>query len=190
MKSMLHPRMRSRLRRGLTAAAAVAFALASLGVSWTAAPRKDRSVAFPCMDRACGCHDAASCKKQCCCFSDDEKLAWAASRGVDPSPFVSQTAAHRRSRSCCDVRQAKPSRSASCATDCHAERRDSLRIVSIAAVRHCHGLAQLWSILGAALPAAGAARYEFDWESAGTVAQRTPEPIRRQTSPPTPPPRG
>jgi hypothetical protein len=189
---MIHPRMRSRLRRALTAVAVVAFALASLGVSWTAAPRKDRSVPFPCMDRACGCHDAASCKKHCCCFSDAEKLAWAASYRVDPAPFVSSTARpstpRPQHRSCCDARQPGPSLSASFRA---ARRPDgALRVVSIAAQRQCQGLAQLWSVLAAALPSVGATRYEFDWVCTGLVALRSPTPIQWGISPPTPPPRG
>jgi hypothetical protein len=173
-------------------AAVVVFALASLGVSWTAAPRKDRSVPFPCMDRACGCHDAARCKKHCCCFSDAEKLAWAARYGVDPAPFVSEMAClstpPRQQRSCCDVRQRRADTVSSAGRSPDSSR--ALRLVSIAAERQCQGLSQLWSVLAAALPSVGTTRYEFDWVCMGMVAQRTPSPIRGQDSPPIPPPRG
>ena len=190
MKSMVHPRLRSRVHRGQTAVAAIAIALASLGVSWTAAHRKDRSVPFPCMDRACSCHNAAACKKHCCCFSDSEKLDWAANRGIDPVPFVSEMAGLPTRRPCCDARRREPSRSVSFAAGRHSDGRDSPRLVSIAAERQCHGLAQLWSVLAAALPSAPACRYRFDGMCTGILAQRTPLPIRRCLSPPTPPPRG
>jgi hypothetical protein len=218
---MFHPRMRSFLRRGLAAAAMIGFALASLGVSWTVAPRKDRSVPFPCMDRGCGCHDAAGCKKHCCCFSDTEKLAWAATHGVDPAPFVSETAvsetavlptARRQHRSCCErdgqcplpfretARVSAVGRNALVRATLaptlsrrereRKEAHETLHLVSISAQRQCHGLAQLWSILAAALPPVRTSPYEFDWVCAGMVAEHTASPIRRQISPPTPPPRG
>lgn len=38
---------------------------------------KDRSLPFPCQDRPCGCMSAAQCWRKCCCFTDQEKLAWA-----------------------------------------------------------------------------------------------------------------
>jgi hypothetical protein len=76
------------LRGGLLAAAGLAFLVAAVGVPLPAGGKKDRSIPFPCMDRTCGCHDAAGCKAHCCCFSGEEKLAWAAAHDVDPSPFV------------------------------------------------------------------------------------------------------
>lgn len=45
---------------------------------------KDQTQAFPCQDRACGCRTAEDCWTNCCCFSDKEKLAWAAENGVQP----------------------------------------------------------------------------------------------------------
>jgi hypothetical protein len=76
------------LRGGLLAAAGLAFFVAAVGVPLPTGGKKDRSIPFPCMDRTCGCHDAAGCKAHCCCFSGEEKLAWAAAHDVDPAPFV------------------------------------------------------------------------------------------------------
>ena len=80
------------LRGGLLSAASLSFVIGAVGVPLPVGPVKDRSVAFPCMDRSCGCHDAADCKKHCCCFSSEEKLAWSAEHGVDPTPFVDDEA--------------------------------------------------------------------------------------------------
>ena len=52
---------------------------------------KDLSLPFPCQNRPCGCRSAAQCKKKCCCFTDEQKLAWAIRNGVDPSEVVAST---------------------------------------------------------------------------------------------------
>jgi hypothetical protein len=83
------------LRNGLMAAAGLAFFVATVGVPLPVGRTKDRSIPFPCMDRTCGCHDAAGCKAHCCCFSSEEKLAWAAEHRVDPTPFVDDAALKR-----------------------------------------------------------------------------------------------
>lgn len=79
-------------RRGVVVAAALAYWAIAVGVPLPVTaikPSKDTSVAFPCMHRACGCQSAAGCKEHCCCFTDEQKLAWAAEHQVDPAPFVS-----------------------------------------------------------------------------------------------------
>jgi len=45
---------------------------------------KDYSVPYPCQDRACGCQSADECWQSCCCFNDDEKIAWANANGIQP----------------------------------------------------------------------------------------------------------
>jgi len=49
---------------------------------------KDRSIPFPCQDRPCGCGSAEECWRQCCCYSNAQKLAWAKANGVTPPDFV------------------------------------------------------------------------------------------------------
>lgn len=65
---------------------------------------KDQSQPFPCQQRACGCMDAASCWKSCCCHTNREKLAWAKQHGVTPPAFVVAAAAQEggsTAKSCC-----------------------------------------------------------------------------------------
>ena len=65
---------------------------------------KDRSRPFPCQDRPCGCRSAEHCKKKCCCFSAEQKLAWAKRYGIDPSEVVAQARAAEpvaKRKSCC-----------------------------------------------------------------------------------------
>ena len=46
---------------------------------------KDRSRAFPCMDRPCGCATAEQCFTSCCCNTPAETLAWATAHRVEPA---------------------------------------------------------------------------------------------------------
>ena len=82
---------------------------------------KDRSRPFPCQDRPCGCRSAEQCKKKCCCFTAEQKLAWAKRNGIDPSEVVASAPACKPDtlttrKVCCSSRQlaksetTKPSR--------------------------------------------------------------------------------
>src|SRR5262249_39494911 len=76
------------LRRLAVLAALAAYLAAAPAVPVPAPRAKARIQPFPCMDRACGCMNAAQCWKGCCCFSDADKLAWAAAHHVEPPAFV------------------------------------------------------------------------------------------------------
>lgn len=45
---------------------------------------KDLSSPFPCQHSRCGCSDAESCWKSCCCHTKKEQIAWYASRDLQP----------------------------------------------------------------------------------------------------------
>ncbi|QDU78168.1 hypothetical protein Pan97_52510 [Bremerella volcania] len=45
---------------------------------------KDTSIPFMCQDHACSCRNAGNCWNHCCCFSRQEKLAWAQKNAVQP----------------------------------------------------------------------------------------------------------
>lgn len=183
-------------RGGLLFAGAVAFFVAALGVPLPTGMRKDRSVAFPCMDRSCGCHDAAGCKKHCCCFSSSEKLAWAAQHDVDPRPFVDDHAlvalaardCHASESAACDMRAP-----ASCCAKKQSQREQSGGktddFVSIAAYRHCSGLIPLWTLLSAALPPQEPSNAGSERLVTGQIGERDCLFNVTSFSPPTPPPR-
>jgi hypothetical protein len=65
---------------------------------------KDRSEPYPCMDRPCGCASAQQCWKKCCCFTNQQKIAWAKRAGVKVPEFVAQAAAVESSRTNIAVR--------------------------------------------------------------------------------------
>jgi hypothetical protein len=183
------------LRGGLLIAGATAFLVAALGVPLPRGSAKDRSVAFPCMDRPCGCHDAADCKEHCCCFSSSEKLAWAAEHEVDPAPFVDDRTLVALETGSCHGHGFAGSRerAAACCADKVTQRHrtpdQSAELLSIGAYRQCTGLAPVWTLLGAALPPAERARCEFQWVVTGAIAPSPCELTVIFYSPPTPPPR-
>ena len=76
---------------------------------------KDRSTPFPCQDRPCGCRTAEQCKKKCCCFSTEQKLAWAKRNGVTASEVVGvpakcEIAQSTAKKACCSSRCATTSK--------------------------------------------------------------------------------
>lgn len=217
------------LRRGFVAAAVLAYVAAAVGVRLPTGGGKDRSVPFPCMDRPCGCHDAEGCKEHCCCFTSEQKLAWAAEHQVDPTPFVNFAApgsavsvsSGEHDAACCasdshqpetparhcnqQIAATPPVRQNHCVLDhCVAppdaddgSSRPTADLpdgaddsISIAAYRACHGLAPLWSTLGAALPPPQPTAYEFLWDRGESVAPVLLASAAFSLSPPTPPPRG
>ncbi len=57
-------------------------------------------VAYPCQNRPCGCLTSEQCwQGDCCCFTLEEKLAWAEANGVEPPEHVRQLVESRGSRS-------------------------------------------------------------------------------------------
>lgn len=199
----LPPRLlKSCLRSGRNAtatAALVAYLLAVVGVPLPTARQKDRSQPFPCMDRPCGCKDAAQCWTSCCCTTPQERLAWARQRGIEPPSALTVLAIVRRGvgepggstqqhskRSCCAAKAKAASPHAARSRKSPDTNRD---LVAIGAWRTCHGLGALWSFHGAAIAPAPALSYEFDWSLAGRLGGRAPLADSLAFSPAVPPPR-
>jgi hypothetical protein len=51
---------------------------------------KDLGQPFPCRNHPCGCQNAEQCWRNCCCFTPEEKLAWAEVHGIVPPPYAEQ----------------------------------------------------------------------------------------------------
>jgi hypothetical protein len=113
--------IRGNWRRTVPAGLALASVVAcSLALPLPGPPVKSKATVgapFPCQQHACGCPDAEACWRDCCCFTPQEKLAWAVRQGVVPPELL--TVAAQRSveggppccqRSCCDKSEAGPPR--------------------------------------------------------------------------------
>jgi hypothetical protein len=62
---------------------------------------------YPCQHCACGCSSAEQCWKSCCCYNDQQKLAWAKKHGVKPPTwFVAKIPTEDKgsARSCCSAK--------------------------------------------------------------------------------------
>lgn len=89
---------------------------------------KDRSTPYPCMNRPCGCASADQCWKQCCCFTNQQKVAWAKANNVELPEFV-VAAANREAKenchtaiNCPNCLESEPSvKAAAKATNCSTE---------------------------------------------------------------------
>ena len=73
------------MRRAFVWAATAWCAVVTSGVPLPAAmPPEKFGAPFPCQSHACGCRSASACWANCCCFTQEEKLAWARANGVTP----------------------------------------------------------------------------------------------------------
>src|SRR5437764_8818198 len=78
----------------------VAYLLTAGGVPLPLPPEKDLSQPFPCQDHACGCRSAEECWRHCCCYTPEEKLAWARAHGIEPPAYAERPAAERAEPVC------------------------------------------------------------------------------------------
>lgn len=67
---------------------ALALAIATIGVPLDMPFAKQITELFPCMSCGCGCSDAETCWRQCCCFNTEQKIAWAEEHGVAVPAFL------------------------------------------------------------------------------------------------------
>lgn len=103
-----------RSRKRLTAALLlVLLSIACVPIPFSFAPPKtgkESATPFPCQNRPCGCRTAEQCKKKCCCFSTEQKLAWAKRNGLNASDVVDGYAiceqpSSTSGKSCCASKQ-------------------------------------------------------------------------------------
>lgn len=156
-KNIALRRLRRRLRQMTALGTLAALVVTSLGIAVPVAVQKQTDEPYPCMDCPCGCVDAETCWRSCCCHTNAEKVAWARAHGVIPPAYV---LAAVEQPDCCE-RQAATCRSAhrSC---CENVAQDSERpltwrkprdtgkrrasIVLLQALR-CQGLGGSWTLL-------------------------------------------
>jgi hypothetical protein len=87
------------MRHALAVVALLAQLVAAVGAPTVSsrARAKNGSVPFPCRDHPCGCNTPEEgWAGDCCCFTLEQKLAWAEERGIEPPPHVRATVEARR----------------------------------------------------------------------------------------------
>ena len=167
----------------------VSYLTTSIGVPLPAAVAKDRSRPFPCQDHPCGCQTAEACWRHCCCFTPEQKLAWARAHHVEPPPYAEKPAAGgwhtvrlrdqaggAETRTCCGscaereaLGRSTPARTRACCADRQASQPTGRRAPSGAARRTGLG----WGLSVAALRCQGASTL---WVNTQAVAPAPPPP--------------
>lgn len=157
---------------------------------------------FPCQHHACGCVSAEACWKNCCCFTPEQKLAWARKRGITPPAYAVAARAE------IGIKPAKTAKVATCcslangktATDCGAKkcsdagtRASSREAVTFEIAigdlaRHCQGLPSWWAVFSAALPPAHV-EFSHSPEPVAWLRVESCAAVSTSTLPAVPPPR-
>jgi hypothetical protein len=90
--------LRSSTRHALAVVALLAQLVAAIGAPTLGShTNKKGSVPFPCQNHPCGCSTPEEgWAGDCCCFTLEQKLAWAEERGIEPPPHVRATVEARR----------------------------------------------------------------------------------------------
>lgn len=76
------------------------YLAASAGVPLPTGTMVASTERFPCESHGCGCVDSEHCWRQCCCFTPEDKLAWAARHGVTPPAYAAKQSTRK---SCCSA---------------------------------------------------------------------------------------
>lgn len=195
-------------RQVLAVVAVVAHLFAATGApvpSPRGAAAGKSSVAYPCSDHACGCLTAVQCwAGDCCCFTLEQKLAWADARGVSPPEHVRPEVEARKARNhakpkklCCSSEHEAceiPAAKTCCEKDDEPAPTDdsslSVRWVSGAFHQKCRGQtpAGLLELDPAVPPTLNAGRPAKP-EPERFARVPAPAPVFTCEVPPTPPPR-
>jgi hypothetical protein len=145
----------------------VSIAIATVGIPIELPFAKDLRELFPCMNCGCGCVNAEMCWRDCCCFTNAQKLAWAQENGVQaPAFLLEQVAVETLQDSqladlkpCCRKRALAARQAASCSRDnanCDSEsesdsQEDAPGIIAINALK-CQGNSLSLSLLPPSIP--------------------------------------
>ncbi|MDY3558455.1 hypothetical protein R5W23_005572 [Gemmata sp. JC673] len=111
-------RLTNALRHMVAVAALLAQVIATTGAPVVVRPAKGGTgaIPFPCQSHPCGCQTSEQgWAGDCCCFTLEQKLAWAEERGITPPEHVrpavaarqlartsKQTCCTKNTKSCCE----------------------------------------------------------------------------------------
>lgn len=168
---------------------------ANCGVGFSPA-RSIESASYPCQLRGCGCGTAEECwRGDCCCFTLEEKLAWANANGIEPPGHVRTMVAARKGRpaggrreSCCEC-EASASKSESSCCDPKSAPARSVWMFGLA-MQKCRGVGTMnVQFLPPAVVPAAILELLIDRPCAGDMGGFDERAKTPPHFPPTPPPR-
>ena len=158
-------RCRLAARSLLSGLLAIWYVVLMIGVPLPAVSSSADQVAanspFPCQHHRCGCRDSERCWRDCCCFSMEEKLAWAQQNNVEPPAYVVEAALAAR-----QAKQTATKKKCCCSSNCETKQAESKPQATVTQ-RPSHGTT--WIVLIDAQRCRGEAGGSFTQVSVATV---------------------
>jgi len=150
--------MRRRFRQAIALGLLAALVVTSVGVAVPVSVKKQASEPYPCQHCSCGCANAEMCWRDCCCYTNQQKIAWARKNGVTPPAYVlaaveKPNCCRRKVASCCSSRRSCCKKTATKAESVLTWRkqretgRQKTRTVALLQVLRCQGLSSNWTLL-------------------------------------------
>jgi hypothetical protein len=179
---------RSLRRRLVVGLVLFAYFTATTGFPLPATAARDDGAPFPCQGHRCGCQSAEQCWSQCCCFSPDEHLAWARTRGVaPPATAMRSNSAGWRTQRLRD--QVEKTQDACCKRDASESRSPGSCCLPSLSPLGCKGLTLIWAAATAGFSPPAIVDWQPTWPLVGGVAVLDHLAARFDSGPSTPPPR-
>jgi hypothetical protein len=189
-------RLLPRLLHGLVVVVATAgYLVAVLGVPVRQPVRKDGGPAFPCQDHPCGCATAEQCWSNCCCFTPEERLAWAKRHQVEVPAALAWNSPRQRDlhaeepKQCCSAGGSCGHACHDAAPECCAKQERKTQWVLGTLASKCRGVCTLWLTLGIAVPPPPITQWEWDGLAVDWLRPEAETAASPLDSPTTPPPR-
>jgi hypothetical protein len=205
--------------RASVAGMCLVYLFITLEIPLPAAIHKESDQPFPCQKHLCGCQTAEQCWRHCCCFTAEERWAWARAHDIEPPDFSEKPSAdpvkveepvadqgwntvklRDRARgeespvaqSCCTAQVQRGSCCSSTAANnqkSSAPKSERVRWGSTLAASRCHGYATLWINVGAVLPIPPHSEWTPDWVPPERLVGFSDRADTISFLPPDPPPR-
>lgn len=148
---------------------------------------KSSALPFPCQHHSCGCRTAEQCWRQCCCFTQAQKIAWANAHQVTPPKLVATSDESPR-RACCDAKAKAKAKEKEKGKQTPADDAKATTYVVMIQSQQCQGKHTVWKFTSwVTLPTPRAS-----WQTnsrVDVVTEFSPPAVRRSYPPPVPPPR-
>lgn len=197
---------------------ALAYIVAALDIPLPASIHKETSQPFPCQDHPCGCQTAEQCWRNCCCFTPEQRWAWARARGIEPPAYAEKPSAEgwntvklrdreqrafsATKRFCCrnepSQRSSAPAKKSCCqaAAGCHEcggqsadTKKGNVRWGSVMTAWRCQGLTAFWVSIGAVSPVPTVRAWSPEMTLIARLTFTPGVPRTLPLNPPCPPPR-
>jgi len=196
-------------RRCLAPVLALSYVVATVGLPWPTSNASRDALPFPCQGHRCGCVSAEQCWAHCCCFTPEQRLAWAAAHRVEPpAELVAAVSNHDEDEHQlsdehrADAHSQPAAHSPAAHSCCHkaAGACDRPALPGPAKEKktkgygyqafQCHGISTQWVTTGAVAPSVAPHAWTFDWTVVGTVPTLRYSLSAVTFLPAVPPPRG